>query len=116
MKELLIDPARKADVARIREAAREMRVEYKRHAKEPQWDLVRKLIANPLQELRSEVNEELMRLASERNALVPIDRDPVPSQYQKYNWTAITRTSDAGIRSNAFLRTIGSFVEPLFFG
>ena len=83
VEELLIDPARKADVARIREAAREMRVEYKRHAKEPQWDLVRKLIANPLQELRSEVNEELMRLAAERNELVPIDRDPVPSQYQK---------------------------------
>jgi hypothetical protein len=60
-----------------------MRVDFKRHAKEPQWELVRKLIADPLKELRSEVNEELMRLAAERNALVPIDRDPVPSQYQK---------------------------------
>lgn len=83
VEELLIDPERKADVARIREAAREMRVEYKRHAKEPQWDLVRKLIADPLKELRSEVNDELMRLAAERNALVPIDRDPVPRQYEK---------------------------------
>ncbi|MFO0381037.1 MAG: hypothetical protein ACK506_05000 [Pirellula sp.] len=83
VEELLIDPDRKADVARIRDAAREMRVDFKRHSKEPQWDLVRKLIADPLKELRSEVNEELMRLAAERNALVPIDRDPVPSQYQK---------------------------------
>ncbi len=83
VEELLIDPERKADVARIREAAREMRVEYKRHAKEPQWDLVRKLIADPLKELRSEVSDELMRLAAERNALVPIDRDPVPRQYEK---------------------------------
>ncbi|XZE21573.1 hypothetical protein SH449x_001476 [Pirellulaceae bacterium SH449] len=83
VEELLIDPERRADVARIREAAREMRVEYKRHAKEPQWDLVRKLIADPLQQLRQEVNEDLMRLAAERNALVPIDRDPVPSQYQR---------------------------------
>ena len=83
VEELLIDPEKKADVARIRDAAREMRVEFKRHAKEPQWDLVRKLIADPLKELRSEVSEELMRLAAERNALIPIDRDPVPSQYQK---------------------------------
>jgi hypothetical protein len=83
VEELLIDPERRADVARIREAAREMRVQYKRHAKEPRWDLVRKLIADPLQQLRQEVNEDLMRLAAERNALVPIDRDPVPSQYQR---------------------------------
>ncbi len=51
-----------------------MRVEYKRHSKEPQWDLVKKLIADPLARVREQVNEELLRKAAEKNALVPIDR------------------------------------------
>jgi hypothetical protein len=80
---LVDDPNVKGDVARIREAAREMRVEYKRHSKEPQWDLVKKLIAEPLARVREQVNEELLRKAAEKNALVPIDRDPVPANFQR---------------------------------
>ncbi len=60
-----------------------MRVEYKRHSKEPQWDLVKKLIADPLARVREQVNEELLRKAAEKNALVPIDRDPVPANFQR---------------------------------
>ena len=59
-----------------------MRVDYKRHSKEPQWSLVRKLIAEPIAQLREKVQEELLRKSSERNAIVPIDHDPVPSKYQ----------------------------------
>ncbi|XZE32173.1 hypothetical protein SH501x_002912 [Pirellulaceae bacterium SH501] len=83
VEELVDDPNVKGDVARIREAAREMRVEYKRHSKEPQWDLVKKLIADPLARVREQVNEELLRKAAEKNALVPIDRDPVPANFQR---------------------------------
>ena len=83
VEELVRDPEMRAEAARIREAVRSMRVDYKRHAKEPEWPLVRQLIANPLQQLTEKVQEELLRLSAERNALIPVDRDPVPSLYQQ---------------------------------
>ena len=67
--------------ARIRDRAREVRVELKRHSKTPQWRLVEEMIAQPLRELRRDVQEELLRRSAEKNSLVPIDRDPVPDQY-----------------------------------
>ena len=82
VEELVSDPSMRGEVVRIREAAREMRVDYKRHSKEPQWSLVRKLVAEPIAQLREKVQEELLRKSSERNAIVPIDHDPVPSKYQ----------------------------------
>jgi hypothetical protein len=83
VEELVRDPEMRAEAARIREAVRSMRVDHKRHAKEPEWPLVRQLIANPLQQLTEKVQEELLRLSAERNALIPVDRDPVPSLYQQ---------------------------------
>lgn len=83
VEELVRDQSVRAEAARIREAVRSMRVEYKRHAKEPEWPLVRELVANPLAKLTEKVQEELLRLSAERNALVPVDRDPVPSLYQQ---------------------------------
>jgi len=83
VEELVVDPEMKSEVIRIREAAREIRIEYKRHAKEPQWSLVRKLIAEPIGQLREKVQEELLRKSSERSAIVPVDHDPVPSKYQQ---------------------------------
>ena len=83
VEELVRAPELRAEAGRIRQAARSMRVDYKRHAKEPEWPLVRRLIAEPLNQLREKVQEELLRLSAERNALIPIDRDPVPSVYQQ---------------------------------
>jgi hypothetical protein len=77
---MLDDPALRADAARIRDEARSLRAEFKRHSKEPEWSLVEKMIAQPLAELRDRLNEELMKHES-REALVPIDRDPVPRRY-----------------------------------
>jgi hypothetical protein len=74
--------------ARIRDRAKEVRVEVKRNSKNPQWRLVEEMIAVPLRELRRDMQEELLRQSAEKNALVPIDRDPVPSEFteavQKY--------------------------------
>lgn len=83
VEELVSDPEMKADAARIREAAREMRIDYARHSKDPQWPLVRKLIVQPLDQLREKVQEALLRSSAERNAIVPVDRDPLPSNYQQ---------------------------------
>jgi hypothetical protein len=80
VEELIDDPKMRAEVARIREAARSMRAEFKRHSKEPQWGLVRMQILEPLAEIQEKLKEEIARRESP-DSLVPIDRDPVPDKY-----------------------------------
>lgn len=80
VEEMLDDPELRADVARIRDRARGIRADYKRHSKEPQWELVRKELLKPLVELQSRINEEIAKRES-KDSLVPIDRDPVPNRY-----------------------------------
>jgi len=52
----------------------------KRHSQGPQWDMVRTEISGPLVEVRNRVAEELAR-REKPDALVPIDRDPVPNKF-----------------------------------
>jgi hypothetical protein len=80
VEEMLDDPALRSEAARIREAARGMRGEFKKAGKMPKRDLVQSQISVPLVELRQRIEEELARKESREN-LVPIDRDPVPSKY-----------------------------------
>jgi len=82
VEEMLDVPELRAEAARILERARNTRQDLKRHSKEPQWELVRMEIAGPLVELRTRVSEELARRES-KEALVPIDRDPVPTRYSE---------------------------------
>lgn len=80
VEEMVSDPRLRAEAARIRDRARSMRADYKRHSKEPNWELVQEFISRPLVELRDAVGEELLRReASEQR--VPIDREPVPPEY-----------------------------------
>ena len=81
VEEIVEDPELRAEAARIREQARDFRREYKRHSEEPKWNLVKELVSQPLRELRQNVSAELMRRAAEKNAVVPIDKDPVPKQF-----------------------------------
>ena len=80
VEELLGDPQLRAEAARIRDRARGAREEYKRHAKEPDWDGLTHMVADPIRDLRERVAEEV-RLRESPDALVPIDRDPVPPQF-----------------------------------
>ena len=77
---MLDDPELRADVARVRDRARGVRVDLKRHSKKPQWDLVRKDILQPMVELQQRIDEEIAKRES-KDSLVPIDRDPVPNRY-----------------------------------
>ena len=77
------DPELSAEAARIRDRARDMRLDAKRHGLAPKWSLVQDMIANPLHELRDTVAEELIRRSSENDQLVPIDRDPVPNGFSE---------------------------------
>lgn len=80
VEEMLDDRDMRRELSRIRDRARNLRAEFKRHAKEPQWDLVQSQILRPLTEVRNRVAEDLRRHESSE-ALVPIDRDPVPAKF-----------------------------------
>ncbi|MBS0262953.1 MAG: hypothetical protein JSS02_13495 [Planctomycetes bacterium] len=82
VEEMIDDPELRAEAARIRDRARSVRAEVKRHSKAPNWDLVRMQVAEPLADLADRVAEEVMRRNS-RQALVPLDRDPVPPRYSE---------------------------------
>lgn len=83
VEEMLDEPKLRNEVARVRELAQGMRAEFKRHSLEPKWDVVKSKISAPLAELRDRVSEELARRGS-KDALVPIDRDPVPPKYTEH--------------------------------
>jgi hypothetical protein len=80
VQELLTESDLRNEVARVRDRARAIRAEFMRHGKEPQWELVNQQITKPLTELRNRISEELAQLQSDK-AMVPIDRDPVPSRF-----------------------------------
>jgi hypothetical protein len=82
VEEMIDDPELRAEAARIRERARGIRGELKRHSQPPNWDLVKIDVSRPLQELRDRVAEELLRRTSQ-DALLPLDRDPVPPKYSE---------------------------------
>ncbi len=80
VEEMLTERELRDEAARVRDRARSIRAEFKRHGKEPQWDIVQQQITNPLTELRKHLSDKLAQLQSDE-ALVPIDRDPVPSRF-----------------------------------
>ncbi len=80
VEDLLDDPELRAEVARIRDRVRAERLEFRRHSRMPDPEKLRELVAEPLAELRDRVAEELLRL-ERPDALVPIDREPVPPEY-----------------------------------
>ena len=80
VEEMLNEPDLRSEAARVRDRARAMRADFIRHGKEPQWDLVQQQITKPLAELRDRISEELAQLQSDE-AMVPIDRDPVPGRF-----------------------------------
>jgi len=80
VEELLPDTGMRAEAARIRDRVRGAREEFKRHSKEPDPAKLKQMVAEPIRELRDRVAQEVRRRESP-DALVPIDRDPVPPQF-----------------------------------
>ncbi|WP_442510241.1 DUF4175 family protein [Novipirellula sp. SH528] len=83
VEEMVEDPELRSRASQIRDRARQVRTELLRHSKAPQWNLIEEMIADPLRELQRDVQEEYMRRSAEKNAQVPVDRDPVPSQFSE---------------------------------
>lgn len=80
VEEMLTDDRHKAEAARIRDRARSLRAEFKRHSIEPNRELLKSTVLEPLVELQRLVAADLARRES-REALAPIDRDLVPEKY-----------------------------------
>ncbi|MBN1803853.1 MAG: hypothetical protein JW837_01260 [Sedimentisphaerales bacterium] len=80
VEEMLTEREFRDEAARIRDRARSILAEFVRHGKSPQWNLVRQQITNPLTELRKNLSDKLAQVRSDE-ALVPIDRDPVPGRF-----------------------------------
>jgi hypothetical protein len=82
VEEMLDSPDLRNEVATARERARVVRQDFKREGKKPDWAVVQLQVMKPLAEVRDSIADELARRQS-REALVPIDRDPVPSRYSE---------------------------------
>jgi hypothetical protein len=80
VEELIEEPEWRAEAARIRDRVRGAREEFRRHSKPPDWTKLQDLVAEPIRELRNKIADEVRRRESP-DALVPIDRDPVPPQF-----------------------------------
>jgi len=66
-----------------RERLRNERLEFKRDGLKPtEWNLVRMQVMKPLVEVRQRLEEELAK-RDNREAMVPIDRDPVPGRFSE---------------------------------
>jgi hypothetical protein len=80
VEEILSEQELREQVATVRENARTIREDYTRNSEEPQWDMVELNIVKPLTEVHNRISEELAKIES-KEAIVPIDRDPVPVRY-----------------------------------
>ena len=78
--EMVDVPELQNDIAAIRDRAQAVRRELRNEGKEPQWDLVQLQIEKPLYEVKKRISEELAKRIS-KEAVVPIDRDPVPQEF-----------------------------------
>jgi hypothetical protein len=82
IEEMLDFPELRNGVAVARERARQLRQDYKREGKKPDWAVVRLKVLKPLVEVRDRIADELSRRDADQ-ALVPIDLDPVPNRYSE---------------------------------
>lgn len=78
---MVSDPQMQAEVQKVRDRARSVRAEFKRHTNSPNWDLVRTSVHEPMMELQQRLADEIAKRESP-DSLVPVDRDPVPTRYR----------------------------------
>jgi hypothetical protein len=78
---LLERPQLRAGVARVQQAAEDLRAEMKRNASKPSQHQIQQSLMAPLTELRDAISAELARREGRDNE-APVDRDPVPRKYE----------------------------------
>lgn len=78
---MVSDPQLQSEVQKVRDRARSVRAEFKRHSNTPNWDLVRTSVHQPMLELQQRLADEIAKRESP-DSLVPVDRDPIPTKYR----------------------------------
>ena len=78
---LLERPQLRAGVARVQQAAEQLRGDMKRNASKPSPEQIQQTLLAPLTELRDAISSELARREGREND-APIDRDPVPRKHE----------------------------------
>lgn len=82
--EAVVDvPEARALLSRARAAARELRIESKRHSAPPSQKLLEQKVLHPLVEAENEILHALHALDRDRDSLAPVERDPVPDRYSE---------------------------------
>ena len=82
VEEILDDPELRNQVAQVRDRARAIRAEFRRHGTEPKWDLVKSQLLDEMTSLQKRIKQELSKITSDRS-MVPIDREPVPAEFDE---------------------------------
>ena len=83
VEEMVDSNALRNQLQSARDRLRTERLEFKRTGLKPtEWDLVRMQVMKPLVEVRQRIEEELAK-RDNREAMVPIDRDPVPARFSE---------------------------------
>lgn len=82
VEELIERPEARERITEARQAAERMRADYKRHSLPPKWENIDTSVLEPIREVKSWVQQELLRL-QDPEVLQPIDRDPVPPPYRE---------------------------------
>ncbi len=82
VEELVEFPDLRTRLARARERARQLRQEFRRDLRKPDWAVLNLEVLRPLVEVRDQIAEELAR-RDPGDALVPVDRDPVPARFSE---------------------------------
>jgi len=80
IEELMELPEAREQMQEAREKAEQFRADFKRHGNSPKWGDIDTSILQPIREVESWVQQELLRKDSP-DTLQPIDRDPVPPKY-----------------------------------
>ncbi|MBM3876371.1 MAG: hypothetical protein FJ386_06590 [Verrucomicrobia bacterium] len=80
VEEMIELPDLRLDVQRVREEARRLRQEARQEPTKPDWVQIRTKIVAPLAEVSKRLGDEIAKRES-KEALVPIDRDPVPGKF-----------------------------------
>ena len=68
-------------LARVRDEAKAMRIDFRRDNLPPAAATIRQRITDPLVELQGRLSEEIAK-ENRENPIAPIDRDPVPSEFR----------------------------------
>jgi hypothetical protein len=79
VEESLRESSARSLAGQVRDRARSLRAEFKRHSERPNFTLVQQQLIGPLMQLRQQLSQDLARATGDQ--LAPVDRDPVPAWF-----------------------------------